>query len=368
MNPILSKKFWITGFVVTTIIGLLNFLRMITAGFWLVADIDYSTKFIEEMTGAYSFLILAPVIIWFVLRFRLDKQKGYQNIPIHGIFILIVASTHTFLMITSREILFPVFIGYQRKDTYSDNWLHELPIQIIVYCLFVTVIYFADYYQENKNQQIKTAKLETQLVNSKMEALRLQLNPHFLFNTLNMISSTMYEDIEKADRMLIRLSDLLRGVLNSSKQQVVSIKEELELFNHYISIMEVRFQEKLNIDIHVSDELMQAELPNFILQPLVENSIQNSKDSNNDFIKIKIVIEAKENDLCIGIEDNGPGIDDSQENLISKGRGISTNVKRLESLYSKGFSFTISNSDRGGADVKIRIPLNFKSPNPKPQG
>jgi LytS/YehU family sensor histidine kinase len=171
-----------------------------------------------------------------------------------------------------------------------------------------------------------------------------------------MISSTMYKNIKTADKMLTHLSDLLRISLHSANREEYTLRKELEMVNLYIEIMKARFDDKLSINLNIDDDTLNALVPNFILQPLLENSIKFSMQSIED---VKIVIESKKenNSLSISIKDNGPGISESKEKILKNGVGLSNTVERLEKLYSKNQQFHLQNINDGGMEVRMVIPF-----------
>lgn len=360
MNYFRSGSVWIYGFLISSVIGLFNFVRFIAGDLREnVPEIPYIRRMIDESTGVYSLYLLIPVLITFIMKYRLDLPRGYRWAPLHLLFFMVIGTSHTVLMTVSRKILYPLFLGVERDVPFSLIWIHEIPQQFIIYCGFVGLTYFVVYFRENKNREIKSAQLESQLTKAKLDVLRLQLNPHFLFNTLNMISSIMYTDVKLADKMLARLSDLLRHVLNGSKRQVITLAEEFELLQHYVYIMKARFAESLVVDISMDPECNNALFPGFILQPIVENSLKHGMDSQCEMITVTIIVQKVDSRIQLMIQDDGLGLKESsiEETLLEKGTGLSSINKRLQLLYSDDFSFKLIQREEGGVVVSIDIPF-----------
>jgi sensor histidine kinase YesM len=183
----------------------------------------------------------------------------------------------------------------------------------------------------------------------------MQLNPHFLFNTLNMISSTMYEDIQAADKMIATLSDLLRITLKSSGKGLSTLQKEIEILDLYIDIMNARFKDKLEVKLKIDEDSLDALVPTFLFQPLVENSIKYGMEN---LTNTTIEISAKKNDdyLLIKIKDNGPGITKDSKSVLNSGVGLSNTVERLEKLYGSNYEFNWENQAEGGLLLTIEIP------------
>ncbi len=208
---------------------------------------------------------------------------------------------------------------------------------------------------QKEQHRIKTAELEEQLTKARLETLKMQLNPHFLFNTLNMISSQMYEDIQAADKMIATLSDLLRITLKSSGKGLSTLQKEIEILNLYIDIMKARFKDKLDVNIRVEDDVANTLVPTFLFQPLVENSIKYGMENLTN-TKIEIIAKKNKNNLVITVKDNGPGITKDSKSVLKNGIGLSNTVERLEKLYGTDYEFNWENHPEGGLLLTIEIP------------
>lgn len=360
MNFGLSKKTWIFSCLIASVIGLSNFTRSVLGASF---DLEWGyilVFFIDEMTGTLSVLPLVPFFLAVAHKYRLDTAKGLRYFPYHVGLFFIFASAHTFLMELMRAIIYPVLFNQTRSVDYFDRWLFELSTQAVTYPGLLALVYFADYYLENKNRQLQNALLTAQLTDAKMEVLRLQLNPHFLFNTLNMISSIMYENVDRADQMLTRLSDFLRHILNSSSQQWVRLSQEIEMVKHYVSIMEARFQELLEVEFEIHETSHEALIPNFLLQPIVENAIKHGRGAERETLKIDIHSHVKNHCLEVRVQDNGLGIQDL-DSIFQKGTGLSTCQARLQQLYGNNFSFEVTNGKQAGATVFLKIPFQTET-------
>jgi two-component system LytT family sensor kinase len=184
----------------------------------------------------------------------------------------------------------------------------------------------------------------------------MQLHPHFLFNTLNMISSTMYDDVKAADKMIANLSDLLRITLDSRGAEEHTLEKELEIVHLYIEIMKARFQDKLTVKTDIENATQEALVPGFILQPLVENSIKHCMKKLKT-AEISIASRMENGKLKLIIQDNGPGISGEMNQIFKNGVGLSNTVERLEQLYGNNHHFQLQNRGEGGLQVVMELPF-----------
>ena len=192
-----------------------------------------------------------------------------------------------------------------------------------VYCVLVSIIYLFD-------RQVRAAQLEGTLEAARLENLRLQLQPHFLFNALNTISAVMYEDPRSADAMISRLSDLLRSTITDSEAQEVPLEREIATLELYLDIMRQRFEDKLQVDVDVAPEVRQALVPHLLLQPLVENSINHGIDPESNAVNVTVKADRKDGATRVLVRDHGRGLPNGR---FRKGTGLSNTAERLEKLY-----------------------------------
>jgi LytS/YehU family sensor histidine kinase len=217
----------------------------------------------------------------------------------------------------------------------------------VYYALLISLIYLLQHF-------IATRDLQTKLAQAQLENLRLQLQPHFLFNTLNAISSVMYEDVGKADRMLAQVSDYMRLVLASGGAQEISLEEELKMERMYVDIMKTRLERNLSLDVRIADDARDAMVPFMLLQPLLENSIRHGMGSARTSIELGIHVARANGSTVIRVSDNGLGVDAS----APRGIGLSNVVARLQHLYGSEATFDIATRDGGGTLATVSIPAH----------
>jgi len=349
---------WTALFLLFTALGLLKF------SYFYFDDLARGRagtalwRSIQESTGSYTAFVLLPLIVWFARKFSWRRTQWVHFLLGHIAGALCYSLVHTTLMALSRAAIFPL-LGLGRYD--YGIMLFRYPMEfsgdLSGYAIIVGFFYFFRRLRQAQRREIVAAQVEARLAEAQLENLRLQLNPHFLFNTLNMISSVMYEDVETADAMIARLSDLLRFTLRAGSKPEIRFVEELEITRMYLEIMKARFEDKLQVNYDVEAGVQEALIPQLILQPLVENAVRHGMNEESGLqINVKA---ARENDgLVIHISDNGPGIIARQDGTGSAvGVGLTNTRARLEQLYGREQRFEIAGQAGGGTDVTLKLPF-----------
>ena len=228
------------------------------------------------------------------------------------------------------------------------------------YIPILLVAYVVSYYVTLKDREGLTARLEAQLVKSNLKALKSQLRPHFLFNTMHSISSLMFTDVGAADKMIARLSELLRMSLEDGSEQVTTLNKELDFVNGYLEIEKIRFGERLIVVLDVPGDTLDAQVPHLLLQPFVENAVQHgiARLSSNGKIQISSLRQGER--LYLTVRDNGPGFD-TAAGRRKDGLGIRTSRERLQTLYGENQNLEFTTPGEGGMEVTIRIPFRQNS-------
>ncbi len=358
----LSKKRelvqWLTIFVFLTLLGLLNFNRFTTSELAEGRPPNYPHHFVNEMTGVYTIMLILPFLLHFFRKFPLKKNNLLQRLPLYLIASAGFGASHTLLMYFSRQIIYQAAFGTPYNyGQLPYRFLMEYSHQFYVFWLIYGVAYFITKRGEANQQKVRAAELERELAQTRLQALQMQINPHFLFNTLNMVSSTMHENVETADKMLANLSELLRKTLNYSKWTEHSLKKELELADLYVKLMKARFGAKLAVEHNIAQDAAEALTPGFILQPLIENSIRHGME-NLKRVTVKISAQRKNGRLLLSVKDDGAGLHtDVSDAAPRNGVGLSNTIERLENLYGEDQQFQLLNGENGGCEVRIETPF-----------
>jgi signal transduction histidine kinase len=303
----------------------------------------------------YVWGILFFFIAGFAGKYRLERDTWKNYLPLYVAAGIIIALLH-------RLFTFGVFTGIFAPLKFAEAFPWGFSVKIIngafdsflAYWFLVGLYYGYDYYTQFKSQKIKAARLETQLAQAQLNALKMQLHPHFLFNTMHAISSLMEEDVKSAQRMITKLSDLLRITLDNSGVQTVSLKQELDFLKGYLEIQQTRFHDRLNIQYRVDNSTLNAEVPNLILQPLVENAIKHGISPQSEGGSIEIFSGSENRMLILKVSDNGKG--NGNKNVV-EGIGMKNIRERLDQLYGDNYSMELSSENGRGFSVTIKIPF-----------
>lgn len=344
------------SFLAVTLVGLLNFSIAETS--WLAEENTRAAKypFVWEMTAAYSFLILLPILVFVIRRFPIERDRLLTRVSLHVVTVVLFAVTHTLMMWGSRELVYRL-LGWGTYDygAMRYRFFMEGQKQLIVYVALYATVRFLAYARANRERDLAAARLERELTEARLEALKMQLQPHFLFNALNMIAAHVSEDRDTASEMLQHLSTFLRATLRSSGAQEVPLHEEMAFLDSYLAIMKARFEERLRVDVSLPAGVGETLVPYLLLQPLVENSIAHSLGDHTKRAEIRIAALRAGDQLRVTIDDNGPGI--AAGNTSSgNGIGLSNTIARLQHLYGTRQQLSLLNREEGGLRLTIELP------------
>jgi sensor histidine kinase YesM len=239
----------------------------------------------------------------------------------------------------------------QRMLLLNFDW------EMMTYWAVVGLSHALSYHREAQSRELRASQLETRLVEAQLQALQRQLQPHFLFNTLNTISALMHRDVEAADAMIARLSDLLRMSLDMVGVQEVSLKDELDFLSKYLEIERTRFRDRLTVVFDVQPDTFDALVPNLLLQPLVENAIKHGVGPRPAPGTITIRSRRVGGLLELNVQDDGVGLSAARLSDFNRGIGLSNTRSRLEHLYGTLHRFEFRQPPQGGLLVLIEIPL-----------
>lgn len=317
----------------------------------------------------YDFLVFHVLIDWMIVIFYMTiiaiSTKRFLNknyswvkiICIHVVFSILIG-----LIIRMIFDIFGILTGrflledYEIRESFN-RFIAVVDLNFLIYFAMTFIIYTYYYVKQVKEAEHHRAQLETQLVNTRMKMLSSQLQPHFLFNTLNSIAVLADVDKELAKDTIADLSDFLREILYSGDQNEIPLEKELRTLEFYLNILNVRFSDHLVIKKEIDENLLSRKVPALLLQPLLENSIKHGYSYNHTDLEIVIKIFAEGKYLVIKVENNGKILGVSQEEVMKKGMGLSNIDARLQNLYENNYSFIIRNKEVGsGVETIVRIP------------
>src|SRR3989454_7181144 len=308
----------------------------------------------QNLPYFYIWGALSPLIFRFSHRFPVEfRPLRLRNLLLHIPTILLFASIHQGMFLAILWFLNPRINGdlVSIAEFYRQFFACVLYQDLIVASLIVIAAHAFIYYQDFRAGEVRQSELKAQLAQAQLQTLKMQLHPHFLFNTLHSISSLVLEDPPRANSMIARLGDFLRLTLENSNQQLVSLKEETEFLRCYLEIEQVRFGDRLTVAFELEPQTLSAQVPHLILQPVVENAIQHAIAPRATRGHINVEAKRLNSLLRLEVRDNGPGMISSGDLLGTKGVGLSNVRARLQQIYGSDFRFELMNARDGGLIV-----------------
>ena len=361
-RPDSKRSRWRFGLYVAgwTLIGLFFVSPIIAQALATQAEVPWR-QVLSTFLDWYLWGLLFPLIWWVSHRFPLERGNLLARIPIHLACGLAVSLAFVILMTFKSSLLLRLGAGGASLEGLrgvSGYLLGGIELFLLPYFAIVAFLHAVSYYNKYRERQLKTTRLEAQLAMAHLDMLKMQLQPHFLFNTLNAVSALMHRDVDAADRMISLLSDLLRFSLEKDDRHQVPLSSELEFLNRYLAIEKIRFRDRLIIDQDVEADCMSAQVPRLILQPLVENSIKHGIAMRSAAGHISIRGQRIGGRLEIQISDDGPGLTGT---AIQEGIGLANTRARLEQIYGNDHRFELRNGDTGGVVVHLEIPFEVEA-------
>jgi two-component system LytT family sensor kinase len=368
---------------VWTLIGL-TFASLSFFGTLAISDprrVNLVGLFVWNLLAFYLWALLTPLIARLARRYRLDRQHWPRSLFfVHLPASLLFPALHLCLYLPlfwlaggglTKE--YPTFFALFRYHLFAN-----LSVTVSIYWLVLIAINALDYYQSFRVAEVKASELRAQLAQAQLRALKMQLHPHFLFNTLNSISALLHRDAEAADQMVARLGDFLRLTLENSGDQEVTLEQELEFLRCYLEIEIVRFHDRLSVETEIEPQTLQARVPNLILQPLVENAIRHGISRQSAPGRLSIRASRRDRRLLLQVEDNGPGLalisDGSNApnattahatatatRTLTGGVGLANTRARLEHLYGTEQRLELTRATPRGMLVTLDIPFQLEA-------
>jgi two-component system LytT family sensor kinase len=312
-----------------------------------------------ELLSWLPWVLATPIVISFAERHPLFRGTSIRTTAVHlTAFVIISLVAEAWFSVL--QMLFNPW-GYQQQPTFADAWRTSFLFQIltflIVYALILTVIYAMDARERMARQMMETARLSGELSRSQLAALRQQIEPHFMFNTLHSITGLVRDNkTDAAVSMIVGLSEFLRRALEDSHRSQVTLEEEVEYLQRYLDIQKVRFGERLQAKVDIPAELLAVQVPNLLLQPLVENAIKHGIAKRAAGGTVRVSGEHLNGKLCLSVYNDGPDLP-TEGRATRAGVGISNLRARLEILHGNESELKLNYTDTGAVEVVVTLPL-----------
>ena len=358
-DVLLILAFWAFIAVLAAVNGLIDPRGRGLQPVWPSAPI--ALAFIESALWA----LITPFVFWLVSRYGIERTNRVARITLFlGVGLVLAIVVDQIVGFFRFEVLFiprrPPPIDVTPFLRVRRLWFVN---EYIVYCAVLAAAFARDYFlryrarrEEAARLQADTAHLQAQLADARLAALRAQVNPHFLFNTLHAISALVERDPKGVRRMIARLSELLRTTLEGADEAEVTLAQEVVFLRRYLEIMQIRFQGRLEVDIRIEPGLENALVPNLILQPLVENALKHGIGQLEGVGQIIIAARREDARMLLAVRDNGPGINGI--GAATEGVGLRNTRARLEQLYGSDQSLLLRSPGEGGLSVEISLPYH----------
>src|SRR5215469_12378117 len=307
------------------------------------------------------FATFTPIVLQISLRHPIEVSNWQQRSLLYSAGAIVFAAAHALV----RMLVYPV-TDSMTHQTFPLGWslfgrllLYSLPITwFYVYMPVVAIAHALCYYWEFRDRELRASQLETRLAQAQLRALKSQLQPHFLFNTLHSISTLMLTNVKAADSMLVRLSDLLRMSLENNTVQETTLNREMQFVNGYLEIEKMRFGDRLEVRCDIAPETLDARVPHLLLQPRVENAIRHGTSRRARRGELWINSYRRGDDLYLDVGDNGPGFSPKPEWHAKHGLGLNATRERLRVFYGERQRMDIHSAPGRGTIISVQIPFN----------
>jgi hypothetical protein len=320
----------------------------------LVGDPVSLTRLVPaELIFTYAWALLTPLVMFAAKRYPVWGQHPKKHWIFQGGAMLAFVIAHNAIFSLSLAALDSSVGVAGLPKLFGQSLLAWTVLDALVFCVIIIIHHAVVYYRVSKDRAIRASQLEARLAQTQLQMLRMQLQPHFLFNTLHSISALMHKDVRRADSMVAALSDLLRMSLQNIGAQEVPLQSELDFLQRYVEIMSLRFGDRLKVSIEIDPETRDARVPNLFLQPLVENSFRHGfGDLGAGAIAISV---RREGDMLLcDVRDDGRGLRAGHK----EGVGLASTRQRLAHLYGERHAFSLRGAPGEGVHVTMAIPFH----------
>ena len=344
-----------------SLVGLAFASQFYLTGNFLGRSITWGEAIGNGLEDWYVYGLLSLPVLWLAGRFPPEKGRRWATAGVHLAAALLFSLAYVALRALVGEVNgWAVGESATFGEIFRPLLVRTFPYNLLIYGVIVSGSHALDYYRRYHERTVQAIELERHLAEARLQALLHQLKPHFLFNTLNGIASLMHSDVEAADRMLVRLSELLRITMSHTGAPQTVLRDEISFIERYLDIEKIRFRDRLSVGIAVDEDVAEAQVPSLILQPIVENAIKHGSEPHARPGHIQLRAAREGGDLLLAVSDNGKGIPEGGPKR--QGIGLTNTRARLAELYGDRHHLEMANQAGGGFTVRLRIPLEFKTP------
>jgi sensor histidine kinase YesM len=337
-------------FTVFTVLGLLFSSQVWVDYGYCGHPVSWRTALVVALGQWYLWALLTPALLALARRFRIERPRVMESVAVHLAASVVCAAG----VLVAQSMLARAVTGVER----GPFTLMQAHVSLLSYWAIIGVSHAVEYYVRSHERALRAAQLETQVTAAQLQALRLQLQPHFLFNTLNAIGALMRENVESADLMLTRLSDLLRATLSTADEPELPLRRELSLLEPYLEIQMARIGSRLTLKVDIDPASTDVLVPSLLLQPLVENAITHGIADRSGPGSIEIRARVDGAVLDIRVRDDGPG---PATSWSGGGHGLDNLRRRLAAIHGDSAALSLTKAESGGAVSHVRLPIRRSS-------
>lgn len=340
-----------------TLVGLAFASQFYLSSSLLGRSVSWGEALSYSLGDWYVWAVLSVPVLWLARRFPPEGAQPWRTAVIH----LGAALVCSFLYVVLRALVGqvhgalidePVSFG----EVFRPLLARMFPFNLLVYGVIITISHAIDYYRKYHERTVHALELEKHLTEARLQSLLRQLKPHFLFNTLNGIASLMHSDVDAADKMLVRLSELLRLTMHHRGQPLTPLREEIAFIEKYLEIERIRFRDRLATEIQVAPDVLDLEVPSLIIQPLVENAIRHGTEPQVRPGRVAVEARRAGDNVLLIVRDNGAGV--PAGGFSREGIGLANTRARLRELYGDRHTFELANHAAGGLEARITLPAS----------
>jgi LytS/YehU family sensor histidine kinase len=330
-------KNWLLGIAIWTLFPILVAMQAVVYANYIGKPVDWPRVLALRLADWYTCAAFTPVAFWLVRRFPLWRVR---NVAVQLIAVPVCV-----------VLKYAVYVQFAQLD-FVPTLVRSFASESIALGAVLAIVHGIEAHRRYREREVHAARLETELAAARLDALTAQLQPHFLFNTLNSIATLMRRDVDAAEEMLAHLGALLHKTLRSGERHEVTLAEELELLEQYLAIMQIRFEDRLVVRKNIDAGVTGASVPQLVLQPLVENAIRHGISRRPGAGLIEIAATRLGQSLEITVRDDGDGMVGESEGI-----GLSNTRRRLRQLYGDAQALELAPAAEGGLRVTLRVPL-----------
>lgn len=349
---------WAYSFGINTALGLISAVLTFYSQRSDGSDPSFPQLLIRTFISFWIYALLTPPVLWLCWRYPIGRKRLFSRLGLHFAASLLFVAVH----VTLRIAVYPIHLQGKIVPVSASLWRN-----LFLYLLFDNIVntyamiaifgHMLLYYHDLRERQVRAAQLEGKLAKAQLSMLKMQLQPHFLFNTLHTVSALARDNPEAAEDMLARLSDLLRQTLDDDTAQEVPLRAEIDFLARYLEIEQVRFADRLVVRIDLAPDTLDALVPNMVLQPLVENALRHGIGRKAQGGRLEIRSWREEGNCVLSVSDSGPGFPSGQRGELTEGIGLTNTRSRLAHLHPGKHEILLESAPGGGALVTLRIPF-----------